>query len=281
MRISMWGPKSAGKTTYIAMIYGTALKSTTNWIVKPSDVESTNFVRLQINNLRKGEFPLPTSFVNEPLYYKYQIRSMKANSSKKIQEDEKEFLDSLFEFIRGAENENLTNGQKDEEVTVTFADVAGEQFIQEDISHPLWDHLADSDALICLLDPSDANDHFEITYQLLQYLWLKLKDRPNALVNGMLPHYVAFCFSKMDQPEFIEFINRPKELVSYLENKSNLDIDKLLLQYVFPERLKYFTVSSVGLDANIDSSGRIVNPKEVHPINILEPLRWMFLVSGK
>lgn len=78
MRISMWGPKSSGKTTYIAMIYGTALKSNVKWVIRPDDIGSTEFVQENINTLRNGSFPLPTSIVQEPNIYHYQIHALNA-----------------------------------------------------------------------------------------------------------------------------------------------------------------------------------------------------------
>ena len=94
MRISMWGPKSAGKTTYIAMVYGTALKSNTQWVIRPNDINSTNFVRDNINRIRSGGFPEPTFLVEEPNMYQYQIRTKIAQKEDENSNpaEEKEFL---------------------------------------------------------------------------------------------------------------------------------------------------------------------------------------------
>ena len=278
MRIALWGPKSSGKTTYLAMVYGTALKSRTRWIVRPNDISSTDFVRENVNRMRRGEFPLATipSPGQEPIYYSYEFRPGEDTSSK---DEEKDLLESLFDFLKGSDLKRLDSPKQDR-VIVEFADVAGEMYLSESLENPLWEHLATSDGLICLLDPLDAEDHFEITFQLLQYLWLKLKDRPNALIDGKLPHYVAFCFSKIDDPSLIQYLNKPKELVKFLELRMNMNIDKLLIQYVIPDRLKYFTISSVGQAAEAEGMA-IQNPREISPINILEPLRWLFQTTGR
>lgn len=279
MRISMWGPRSSGKTTYIAMVYGTALKSNVNWIVKPNDLESTKFVRDNINLIRNGGFPPATMPVAEPNFYHYQIYARSSNRAKD-NGNEKEFMESVVDFVRGVSLESPAK-KIPEDIIISLADVAGEQFLTESLDHPLWEHLAASEGLICLLDPADAQDHFDITFQLLQFLWLKLKERPNGLIDGgMLPHYVAFCFSKVDQPEFAKFVNKPRDLVLFLESQINLDIDKLLLQYFLPDRIKYFTISSVGLQAKVDGH-LIENPRQILPINVLEPLQWLFLANHK
>jgi MinD-like ATPase involved in chromosome partitioning or flagellar assembly len=272
--ISLWGPKASGKDTYISMLYGTALKSNVEWLVRPNDMLSTNFVRDNINLIRNGEFPPATLPESEPLFYNYQIRTINSAALSK-NSNEKEFLESIVDFVRGVDVKSLDESPA-ENILISMADVAGEQFLTEPLEHQLWESLATSDGLICMLDPAEAENHFNITFQLFQFLWLKLKDRPNSLVKNTLPHYVAFCFSKIDQPEFSKYINKPHDLVLYLENQTNLDIDKLLLQYFLPDHIKYFTISSIGTQAKVDGP-LIENPKDISPINILEPLRWLFL----
>jgi MinD-like ATPase involved in chromosome partitioning or flagellar assembly len=273
--ISILGPKASGKTTYLAMLYGSALKSNVNWVVRPNDVQSTNFVRNNINLLRSGNFPQPTKPDQEPHFYNFRIHTVKPVGLSG-DENQKEFLESIFDFVRGVSSQDASKKDNPEEIVVSLADVAGEEFLTISLDHPLWEHLATRDGLLCLLDPATAEDHLNVTFQLLQFLWLKLKDRPNALINGRLPHYVAFCFSKMDQPAFARFVNRPRDLVLFLETKLNLDVDKLLLQFFLPDRIKYFTISSLGLQAKV-SGLEIENPKDISPINILEPLRWLSL----
>lgn len=272
--IALWGPKASGKDTYMSMLYATALKSNVKWVVRPNDILSTNFVRDSINFIRNGEFPPATLPESEPLFYNYQIERINSATLSKSS-NEKEFLESLVDFVRG-DTKVSSDKSVTKNIVISMADVAGEQFLTESLEHPLWENLAGSDGLICMLDPAEAENHFNITLQLLQYLWLKLKDRPNGLVKGRLPHYVAFCFSKIDQPEFSKFINKPRDLVLYLETQMNLDIDKLLIQYFIPDRIKYFTISSIGLQAKVDGS-LIENPKDISPINILEPLQWLTL----
>lgn len=280
-RISLWGPKGVGKTTYIAMIYGTALKSNVKWVIRPNDIESTEFVQENINIIRNGQFPLPTSYVQEPNIYRYHIHALNpAILSEKEGGAEKEFLESVVDFVRNVKLDQLSKKDASEEIVISLADVAGEQFFTESLDHPLWEYLASSDSIICLLDPSEAEYHFNSTFRLLQFLWLKLKNHPNMLVNGRLPHYVAFCFSKIDQPEFVKFLNKPGDLILYLETQTGLDIEKLLLQYFLPARIAYFTISSIGLQAKVKGP-LIENPKDISPINILEPLQWLFLKLGK
>lgn len=282
MRVSMWGPKGSGKTTYIAMIYGTALKSNVKWVIRPDDIDSTQFVQENINTLRNGEFPLPTIKVHEPNIYHYQIHTINAAALSDTENgNEKEFLESVVDFVRNVKLEQSPQKNTSEEIMISLADVAGEQFLDEPLEHPLWEHLATSEGLVCLLDPAEAEIHFNVTFRLLQFLWLKLKNRPNLLVKEKyLPHYVAFCFSKIDQPNFAQFINKPRDLVLHLEKQNNLDIDKLLLQYFLPDRIKYFTISSIGTQAKV--SGPIIeNPKDIAPVNILEPLQWLFMKAGK
>lgn len=276
MKIAMWGPKSSGKTTYIAMIYGIGLLSSSKWSVRPKDIASTNFVREKINNIRRGEFPGPTQPSPEPIYYQYEIRVRNETKSK---DDDKELMEIVVDFFKGMDLKSQNPTSTSEEVVVSFADVAGEQYVQESLDHDLWNHLANSNGLICLIDPSDDSDFFDITFQLMQNLVMKMEQLQNKLINGYLPHYVAFCFSKIDNPEFSNYINKPKELMELLETRTGINIDKLISPFILPQRLKYFTVSAVGAEANV-RSGRIQSPRTVKPVNLLEPLSWLFQSAG-
>ncbi|MCL4273067.1 MAG: AAA family ATPase [Anaerolineales bacterium] len=268
-RISLWGPRASGKTTYITMLYGLSIRSDSQWIVKPNDIETTNFVRDNINILQQGGFPQATAPVAEPHIYNFELVDMDEPGV----EAKMSYLKTITDFFSSKQSKE---SHQPKSITVSLADVAGEQFLTEPLGHPLWDRLMTSNGLICLLDPAEAEDHFNITFQSLQYLWLRSKDYPDFLANGgRLPHYVAFCFSKIDRPEFTKFINKPRELILYLERQNNLDIEKLLSQYFLPDRIKYFTISSIGIQAKVDGY-LIEHPKDISPINILEPLQWLF-----
>jgi hypothetical protein len=282
MKISMWGPKSSGKTTYIAMVYGTALRSKTRWIIRPHDFESTEFVSENINLIRTGTFPMQTQLMDDPLTYYYQFRPGTAEDRNENPIEDRDKFEEIVDYFRGfgVSSQHPEEKSESHKVIVEFADVAGEQYLNEPLEHKLWEHLATSDGLVCLLDPADSDDHFKIIFKLLQYLWLKLKERPDGLIDGKLPHYIAFCFSKIDQAGFAQYINKPQELIEFLENRINMNVDKMLLQYFIKKRIRYFTISAIGTEAGVEGE-RINHPERIAPINILKPLQWLFNISGK
>ena len=282
MKVALWGPRSAGKTTYIAMVYGASILSDDyRWIIRPTEVASMAFVEENFDKIRNGEFPQPTT-VFEPTLYRYLFMPGIAKPKQKFGNREEDPIMRFHKWLL-ASNDDVAaeHSSARRQIVTEFADVSGEAYLEQDSDSVLWSHLASCDGLICLLDPSDANDHFKITFRLLQYLWLKLqKENPQRLVNGMLPHYIAFCFSKMDLPEFREDINNPEHVLQRIQSRDALNIDKLLRQFVLPSRLKYFTISAIGTEAGFED-GRIQNPRELKPINVLEPLHWLFKMSDK
>jgi hypothetical protein len=279
MKVSMWGPTSSGKTTYIAMVYGSVLMTDKSpWLIRPNDFPAREFVRENYSLLRKGIFPPQTSLM-EPVYYNYLFRQCD-------EESEEEFkpksgwagrLSDILSFSPIEELDDPYNLQ--DGILVQFADVAGEAYNSVRLDDPLWDNLASSNALICLIDPNDASDHFDIALNLLSNLDFKMRD---GRMGGdtWLPQYVAFCFSQCDTEAFRHFINDPKSIVQHLQQTQNLNIDRLLRQYVNKERLKYFTVSAIGTEVSVNG-GTIQNPHLIKPINVLEPLKWLFRVAGR
>ena len=161
-------------------------------------------------------------------------------------------------------------------MVVSFADVAGELYEEESLTSQLWDHLADSDGILCLLDPNENGaDYFRMVFSLMQNLFLKQKELAGGLVNGRIPHYIAFCFSKIDHPDFHPLTNQHEKIIEFLATQTGINLDNLLSPYVLPERLEYFTISSLGTSAEI-VDGQILAPQSISPINILQPLSWFF-----
>ena len=287
LRIPLWGPRSSGKTTYLTMVYGASLLSDIKWTIRPNSIESMEFVRSNLNSIMQGRFPSATVPYPEIPYYSFEFwpgtPSKKDNSFANA-------LAKLLSFLREDKLLNHNQGKyvntenhQNHSVVIDFADIAGEQYLNEPLDHPLWEHLASGDGLICLLDPNDMNDHFEITLNLLQFLWLKLKSRSHLLIDGKLPHYIAFCFSKIDQYRYFQYNDNPEALLELMETTTGINIHRMLQQYFLPERLKYFALSSIGrVEVREDDfdGGKIIDPRSIAPINVLEPLRWLFTITG-
>lgn len=267
MKITIWGPKSSGKTTYLTMVYGIALKSQIKWIIGPGDEASVSFIKEQINHIRVGKFPSPTI---DKATYIYEITP---GNRTHTGSDEKDLIEKIFDFLQGAD---LTKTDQEETgtLTINFVDMPGEDYLMKPLTDPLWDDLAESDGIICLINPADTENSFDYLFQLLYYLKIKVKES-RKLIHNKLPQYVALCLSQIDQPEFREFIDKPKEIIERLENEDMFSIEKMLLQSISPDRLKIITISSVGIECGVNN-GIIENPGKIDPINVLLPLKWFF-----
>lgn len=272
MKITFWGPKSSGKTTYLAMVYGIALKSAINWIIAPGDEASTIFIKDQINLIRKGNFPIPSQ---DQATYIYEITP---GYNLPTEKEAPDLIEVLRDFLSGAD---IKKGDVEDfsPLTINFVDVPGEFYLSKPLEDPLWEDLENSDGLICLINPADTEKSFEYLFQLLHFLKIKCKES-GRLIHNKLPHYIALCFSQIDQPQFREYINKPKEIVKLLEEKDMFSIEKILLQSIHLDRLKIITVSSVGTECGA-SDGTIANPGKINPINVLQPLKWFFEKMGK
>ena len=270
-KIALWGPHDSGKTTFQAMLFGMALKSDSDWTFRPYDEES---VATSINSLKmlmKGNFPASTKRGGVHVY-RYVFSPRDKDS---IIND-----DSRFERFAGFfEQTNENTDTLKYQAVIEYADISGESYLIEPLENSVWEYLSTSDAIICLLDPTQAEEHILVAFNFLQNLWLKQK-HSSSLINGQLPQYFAFCFTKMDNPDVINYLDKPKELISYLDSKINIDIDKLVLQYILPNRIKYFTVSAIGLNASKDTPSTF-EPQKINPINIFEPLKWLFHMMSK
>jgi hypothetical protein len=266
-KIALWGPHGSGKTTFQAMLYRMALSSTSKWTFRPYDEES---VETSINNLEMimgGSFPPSTKPDGVHVYrYVFWLKD------KDIKTDDESRFEQWFSGFFPKTDE--PNDALKHQAVIEYADISGESYLTEPIDNPVWEYLSTSDAIICLLDPMQAKDNILITFKFLENLWLKQK-KSSSLLNGQLPQYFAFCFTKMDMPDIVKYIDKPRELISYLDSKINLDIDRLLLQYILPDRLKYFTISAIGLNAKKESQLNF-EPREIYSINIFQPLLWLF-----
>src|SRR6266567_2524837 len=174
-------------------------------------------------------------------------------------------------------------------------------------------YLANCQGLLLLVDPireRQLGDAHEFFYGTL----LRIAQRVEVPPGQRLPHYVAVCVTKFDDPTVFRFA-RDNDFLSYSEDDPLLlprvhndeaeefmrdllagsplsDADMVLgalRQYFYPERIRYFVTSSVGFHvgpsgefrendyANVVQvdAGKFQIRGQVHPINVAEPLLWL------
>jgi hypothetical protein len=177
----------------------------------------------------------------------------------------------------------------------------------------MMDYLAGCDGLLLLIDPvrerryGDAHEYFQGT--LLRMAQRRVARMP---AGAKLPHFVAVCITKFDDPEVYRFA-RMNGFRTYDENDEFLfprvhsddarsffqelcrtnesDADLIingLTRYFRPERIRYFVTSAIGFytkggpfreddhnNALEQADGSVKIRGRIHPINVLEPILWL------
>jgi hypothetical protein len=178
----------------------------------------------------------------------------------------------------------------------------------------LMDYLAGCEGLLLLIDPvrelqaGDSHRYFQSTL-------LKIAQRRLSSMGAgaRLPHYVAVCITKFDDPLLYKFA-RLNGYRSYNEDDPYLfprvhdddaeaffkelcsnsamgDADLIcnaLSRFFDPERIRYFVTSAIGFyrqgsrfrdddyQNTVDQSdGTFRIRGQIHPINVLEPILWL------
>jgi hypothetical protein len=174
-------------------------------------------------------------------------------------------------------------------------------------------YLASCQGLLLLIDPireresGDAHEYFHGTL-------LRIAQRVEVALGQRLPHYVAVCITKFDDPSVFRFA-RDNEFLSYGEYDPMMfpkvhddeaeqfmrdmlagspvsDVELVLgalRQYFYAERIRYFVTSAIGFfvgpsgEFREDDFQNIAPVEEgqfgvrgqLHPINVAEPLLWL------
>lgn len=175
----------------------------------------------------------------------------------------------------------------------------------------LADYMASCQGLLLFIDPIRERERGDAHHYFHGPL-LRIAQRVAS--TGPLPHYVAVCMTKFDDPSIFEIAERNGRLCwseddplrlprvhdddaeefmrEVLADSPLTDVDLIqgaLGQYFAPERIKYFVTSAIGFyvgpdgefhqddpwNVTPDKENRAYVRGQVHPINVAEPLRWL------
>lgn len=271
IHIGLWGPRQAGKTTFLATLYHQCLEQD-DWAIEPLDRESMEFIKEHHRLLYKqGEFPPPSQAAHPALY--------------------------RFAITRFRRPLGLWGKKVSQTFTLQFPDVGGEWY--EDIQRARGLFPADADptkilaqcnGLLFLIDPqprfSDESrgGKKEMSYfELLLEVIFEMRQLC-GIPSGPLPKYLALVFTKMDL-----WYERRREGERFVREVLEKQAIKML-DTAFPSgRLRTFFSSSVGVvksqgnrpnweayeDEHGNQQSRIVNPHELKPFEVFEPVEWL------
>lgn len=277
IRIGLWGTIGSGKTTYLHAL--TQYVTADGYRIKPGNPEAKQFVKDSFS-MDEDSFPPRT----EP-----NPESIKAYR---------------FEIWReGWEKTGIFTGKKtNKSAFLHFIDAGGEwyrnteQMLEQhanelnEARHPVK-ALRESQGLLCLLDTEVAmalrSERTSLKGEFARDLFSLFTYLGDTRSSGYVKPFIAMCLSKIDVPGAWSYRKKPFELVESIFPSKVL---KVINDYCDPDRIGWFGISSVGVMKDeygqevsiVDSAeNRIIDPEQVNPFNLLEPLVWLlYHISG-
>ncbi|GAB3841960.1 hypothetical protein GCM10027610_051940 [Dactylosporangium cerinum] len=316
VRIGLWGATGGGKTTYLGALGIASIRGCSEdgrWNVGGVSTEATKFLTDMTDLLARGRrFPAASIGV-EPLSW-FVHGDLRTGPEDQDRAPVKERRG----WFRG-HSSPARPSRAQIEFVLQLQDIPGNRFLLDEANpadERVLDNLCESDGLLYLFDPirdTLADDgqqgNFEYFNRVLQHLRTRLWER-DRLVEGRLPHHVAVCVTKFDDPiVFAQAVdagavsldggprNQPHVPNGRKAHKffdwlcdhapsSGADLVRDALSVNFhADRVAYFVCSSIGFSLNrdhvldlsdysnvliIDGEPRIRD--QIYPINVLEPL---------
>lgn len=248
----MWGAPGTGKTTFLGVL-DIALNRGDYGITMTGANEASMEVLIEMTESisEHREFPPATDSIDTFKWDLYTVQSPQSSAPP-------------------------------EKITLKLTDPSGELMKNMPLSDPtrkkLIDEIVDSAGILFMFDPIrefDQGDAFSTTNGLLKQLMGAYSSNPKANFKGRLPHYVAVCITKFDEPRILEtaralnILRRDsrdphgtpwvhnndarKLLDSLAQVSSSGDAEmtvKALNNHFYPDRVQYFVTSAVGFYVN-------------------------------
>jgi hypothetical protein len=305
--IGLWGATASGKSTFLSALFIAATRSPADLRVIGRNDDSTDFLVRNTHSLNaQHQFPPPTTY-QQPLSWTLKMSVPNPVRSRLFRPAPAMIPYDFRVDLQDAPGRAFAAVP---EVQPTRSlDLGGD----EDDEPSVANYLANCQGLVLLIDPirerelGDAHEFFHGTL-------LRIAQRVEVPSDQRLPHYIAVCVTKFDDPSVFRFA-RDNDFLSYSEDDpllfprvhadeaeqfmrdlfagSPLSDVALVLgalrQYFYPERIRFFVTSSVGF--YVGSSGEfreedywnVVQVEDgryqirgpIYPINVAEPLLWL------
>lgn len=251
IKLGLWGVPGAGKTTYILQLYQCMSDDSSGFNIFAPDTISQDFIRNKLSELATNRYISPTEpgAKGDGETITYTIETLYTLMPQSI----------TMSFIDAAGGHYLNLGIYTATEDVMDIKVNGDKSLVQD--------LTDCDGIIFLLAPdidrTNAESHQLMVPNVLQLLRRYAKEAGQPLGSrGRLQQFMAFCANKVDQAEYWESRNNPKELVKSilgtavgkLNNHCYYNEEKEKFNQSEHNRCKLFAVSSIGRRKEITKS---------------------------
>jgi GTPase SAR1 family protein len=298
--ITMCGPPSSGKTTFIAALHTALIRQDAGWRLYGADQFSADaLVELTTRLTSQCKFPQATKDIE---HYRWTLVGQYTRRVTR----------------RWPWGRRLV--ERTARITLDLIDTAGELASPDAAGSPgraeLVRRLASSTGIVLCYDPIrefETGTSFDYALGLLAELSHELQDLPGA----RLPHYVAVCVTKFDDLRLVKTAEALRILevdpdtpessprvpdedarefldaLGSVSRSGNSDLLVRLLDHTFyPDRVKYFVTSAVGFyvsprrgfydpddPQNVIPGSAVSEPSRIrgsiHPINVVEPILWL------
>jgi hypothetical protein len=274
-KIGLWGASGSGKTSYLASLYVAVAQTRGRWNIVGVDQESVDFLTEKTDALtRQRRFPLKTEGIQNLSWTVMGTTEQTVGGRwrKRVESVPLHFqldmIDAPGGYFKGAEEDEGTGDDLDIDIDFNDArDSAGGS------AEDLIDQLAECDGIIYLFDPLRENKkgdefrHFQWALQNIVHRSVR-----NGTIQGMhLPHHLAVCITKLDDPKVFHTAYRRgylttdpgdphlfprvrddkaeelfRELGGLSPTRSALMVHDAIKASFHPDRVRYFATSAVG-----------------------------------
>jgi hypothetical protein len=267
LEVTLWGGVASGKTTYLSALNIAVGRAWPRWTLTGANQACVQtLAEMTADLVARGEFPRTTIGMGE------------------------------FRFVMSGElDTGAASVPAEFRLSIVDAPAAYYRRPVERVPAELLRRLADSNGIIFFFDPTR-----EDAYEALHATAVRLEAEMQISGGNRLPHHVAVCIAKCDEPTVFSFAaendylvvaandpygipwvpdDRVKELFDALYRKFNQGGGALLghtiERYFYRDRIRYFAISSIGfhLDAsrrfNADDYYNIVDIVRDHGNNTL------------
>lgn len=320
--IGLWGAPACGKTTFLAALYIAVNRASDELNIFGVDDLSTDFL-IQNNQMltSKHRFPdatLAVAFYSWVMNMTVRPQIPDRGRAGRFAEEPAAIPIQFNIDMRDAPGKMFASAAEEpQESRLDLGDGDSDAGPDQD---DMMEYLAGCQGLLLLIDPlrerknGSSHEYFQGT--LLRMAQHKMGRMP---AGSKLPHYVAVCITKFDDPEVYKFArlngyrsydeNDPymfprvheddaesffRELCSTDESDADL-ICNGLRQFFHRDRIRYFVTSAIGFYRSgsrfreddyrnaIEQDGGDTIRGQVYPINVLEPILWLgqSIAAGK
>jgi hypothetical protein len=297
--IAMLGATGAGKTTFLGALQIALLQDERGWTIWSKDPASRKeMIKMNTALTSEGEFPLPSTGIDT---FDWILSSRRERTERSGRFATRSFEESV-------------------QVTLKLTDASGElarsDLMDLEDRKQLVENVAKSRGILYMFDPIrefNRGDAYDKLFGLLMDIIAEAADHPDF--DGRLPHFVAVCVTKFDEPRVYKTAESLQMLVWDSHDASGFPrvhdsdartlmhrlcklsrsgtgaaVPQLLERYFYEDRIKYFVTSSVGFmvsqrtqrfdPQDTENVYRIESEEAlirgpVNPINVVEPVLWL------